>query len=96
MRTAAPRSRRPPTRALKSDAATGSRPVVTADFNRLVGGLCARGAAILMVTHDLLGAADCADRIGVLARGGIVEEAPARDGLDLLALHRRFGEAAAG
>ena len=81
---------------LLDEPTTGLDPVATADFNRLVGGLRARGAAILMVTHDLLGAADCADRIGVLARGGIVEEAPARHGLDLLALHRRFGEAAAG
>ena len=81
---------------LLDEPTTGLDPVATADFNRLVGGLRARGAAILMVTHDLLGAADCADRIGVLAGGGIVEEAPAREGLDVLALHRRFGEAAAG
>ena len=81
---------------LLDEPTTSLDPVATADFNRLVGGLRARGAAILMVTHDLLGAADCADRIGVLAGGGIVEEAPAREGLDVLALHRRFGEAAAG
>lgn len=81
---------------LLDEPTTGLDPVATADFNRLVGGLRARGAAILMVTHDLLGAADCADRIGVLAGGGIVEETPVRDGIDVLALHRRFGAAAAG
>jgi ABC-2 type transport system ATP-binding protein len=48
------------------------------------------------VTHDLLGAADCADRIGLLAGGVIVEEARTRGEVDLLGLHRRLGEAATG
>jgi ABC-2 type transport system ATP-binding protein len=47
------------------------------------------------VTHDLLGAADCADRIGFLAAGRIVEEVRPADGIDVLALHHRYGEAAA-
>jgi ABC-2 type transport system ATP-binding protein len=81
---------------LLDEPTTGLDPVAASDFNALVGGLRARGAAVLMVTHDLLGAADCADRIGFLAGGGIVEEVRADDGLDVLALHRRFGEAAAG
>jgi ABC-2 type transport system ATP-binding protein len=53
------------------------------------------GKTILMVTHDLLGAADCADRIGFLAAGRIVEEVRPADGIDVLALHHRYGEAAA-
>ncbi|MCA6298465.1 MAG: ABC transporter ATP-binding protein [Phenylobacterium sp.] len=81
---------------LLDEPTTGLDPVAASDFNALVGGLRERGAAVLMVTHDLLGAADCADRIGFLAGGGIVEEVRADDGLDVLALHRRFGEAAAG
>jgi ABC-2 type transport system ATP-binding protein len=81
---------------LLDEPTTGLDPVAASDFNALVGGLRARGAAVLMVTHDLLGAADCADQIGFLAGGGIVEEVRADDGLDVLALHRRFGEAAAG
>ena len=81
---------------LLDEPTTGLDPVAASDFNALVGGLRQRGAAVLMVTHDLLGAADCADRIGFLAGGGIVEEVNADDGLDVLALHRRFGEAAAG
>ena len=48
-----------------------------------------------MVTHDLLGAADCADRIGFLADGRIVEEVTPREGIDVLALHHRYGEVAA-
>ena len=47
-----------------------------------------------MVTHDLLGAVDCADRIGFLSDGQIVEEVRPVDGMDVLALHHRYGEAA--
>jgi ABC-2 type transport system ATP-binding protein len=81
---------------LLDEPTTGLDPVAASDFNALVGGLRERGAAVLMVTHDLLGAADCADRIGFLAGGGIVEEVRTEGGLDILSLHRRFGEAAAG
>jgi ABC-2 type transport system ATP-binding protein len=48
-----------------------------------------------MVTHDLLGAADCADRIGFLDAGRIVEEVCREQGYDVMALHRRYGEAVA-
>jgi ABC-2 type transport system ATP-binding protein len=50
-----------------------------------------------MVTHDLLSAADTADRIGFLADGRIVEEwrAQGEDRFDLNALYRRFAEAVA-
>ncbi|AWM76307.1 ABC transporter ATP-binding protein [Phenylobacterium parvum] len=81
---------------LLDEPTTGLDPAAASDFNTLVGGLRQRGAAVLMVTHDLLGAADCADRIGFLAGGGIVEEVRTEGGLDVLSLHRRFGEAAAG
>jgi ABC-2 type transport system ATP-binding protein len=81
---------------LLDEPTTGLDPAAASDFNTLVGGLRERGAAVLMVTHDLLGAADCADRIGFLAGGGIVEEVRTEGGLDILSLHRRFGEAAAG
>lgn len=74
---------------------TGLDPRAAADFNALVKTLKARGTAILMVTHDLLGAADCADRIGFLAGGKIVEEVATGKGLDVMALHHRYGEAAA-
>ncbi|MCA3254541.1 MAG: ABC transporter ATP-binding protein [Alphaproteobacteria bacterium] len=80
---------------LLDEPTTGLDPRATADFNALVGTLKARGTAILMVTHDLLGAADCADRIGFLAAGRIVEEVRPADGIDVRALHRRYGDAAA-
>ncbi len=77
---------------LLDEPTSGLDPRATADFNALIGRLRGRGTAILMVTHDLLGAADCADRIGFLADGHIVEEVrPA----DVMALHHRYGEVAA-
>lgn len=80
---------------LLDEPTSGLDPRATADFNALLARLKARGTAILMVTHDLLGAADCADRIGFLASGRIVEEVRPADGIDVLALHHRYGEAAA-
>lgn len=80
---------------LLDEPTSGLDPRATADFNALLARLKARGTAILMVTHDLLGAADCADRIGFLASGRIVEEVRPTDGIDVLALHHRYGEAAA-
>ena len=45
-----------------------------------------------MVTHDLLSAADIADRIGFLEAGRIVDEAAAQgaDRFDVRDLHRKF------
>lgn len=84
---------------LLDEPTSGLDPRATADFNALIGTLKERGTAILMVTHDLLGAADCADRIGFLDRGRIVEEVDrgvgSSGGYDVMALHRRYGEAVA-
>jgi ABC-2 type transport system ATP-binding protein len=80
---------------LLDEPTSGLDPRATADFNTLIGRLKERGTAILMVTHDLLGAADCADRIGFLNAGRIVEEVASADGYDVMALHRRYGEAVA-
>lgn len=78
---------------LLDEPTSGLDPRATADFNALIATLKARGTAILMVTHDLLGAADCADRIGFLDAGRIVEEVSRAQGYDVMALHRRYGEA---
>lgn len=80
---------------LLDEPTSGLDPRATADFNALIGTLKERGTAILMVTHDLLGAADCADRIGFLDRGRIIEEVNRASGYDVMALHRRYGEAVA-
>lgn len=76
---------------LLDEPTSGLDPRATGDFNRLVGDARARGGAVLMVTHDLLGAVDVADRIGFLEEGRIVEEVVAGErGFDLRALHARF------
>ncbi|MDG5488790.1 ABC transporter ATP-binding protein [Sphingomonas sp. BGYR3] len=80
---------------LLDEPTSGLDPRATADFNALLRQLRERGTAILMVTHDLLGAADCADRIGFLDTGRIVEEVTSAEGYDVMALHRRYGEARA-
>jgi ABC-2 type transport system ATP-binding protein len=80
---------------LLDEPTSGLDPRATSDFNALVARLKERGTAILMVTHDLLGAADCADRIGFLARGRIIEEIVSEVGMDVLALHHRYADAAA-
>jgi ABC-2 type transport system ATP-binding protein len=80
---------------LLDEPTSGLDPRATADFNALIATLKDRGTAILMVTHDLLGAADCADRIGFLDAGKIVEEVARATHFDVMALHRRYSEAVA-
>ncbi|MGF7149744.1 ABC-2 type transport system ATP-binding protein [Sphingomonas zeicaulis] len=76
---------------LLDEPTSGLDPRATADFNRLVAAVRDRGTAILMVTHDLLSAADVADRIGFIDGGRIVDEVvPGAGGFDLRALHDRF------
>jgi ABC-2 type transport system ATP-binding protein len=82
------------TRVLLLDEPTsGLDPGATRDFHGLVAALRERGVAVLMVSHDLLGVADLADRIGLLADGRIAAEwaaAPAAPRFDVAGLHRRF------
>lgn len=77
---------------LLDEPSSGLDPHATADFNRLVHDVARKGAAVLMVTHDLLSAADIADRIGFLESGRIVDEASAQgeERFDVRELHRKF------
>lgn len=77
---------------LLDEPTSGLDPRATADFNRLLAAVRDRGTAVLMVTHDLLSAADVADRIGFIDAGRIVEEVAAAgsERFDLRALHARF------
>lgn len=81
---------------LLDEPTSGLDPRATADFNALLHAVRARGTAVLMVTHDLLSAADVADRIGFLERGRIVEEVAAEGvaRFDVRALHDRFAQQA--
>ncbi|MCD2516361.1 ABC transporter ATP-binding protein [Massilia sp. G4R7] len=82
---------------LLDEPTSGLDPQATVEFNRLLGVLRSQGVAILMVTHDLLSAADVADRIGFLDAGRLLEEVAAdgADRFDVRALHRRYGGQAA-
>jgi ABC-2 type transport system ATP-binding protein len=82
---------------LLDEPTSGLDPAASADFHALLGDLKGRGVAVLMVTHDLLGAADSADAIGLIDRGCIAQEWRGGAGsYDLTALHRAFsGQAAA-
>lgn len=77
---------------LLDEPTSGLDPQATTEFNRLLGLLREQGVAVLMVTHDLLSAADVADRIGFLDAGRLVEEVAATgaDRFDVRALHRRY------
>ncbi|RZK03571.1 MAG: ABC transporter ATP-binding protein [Novosphingobium sp.] len=83
---------------LLDEPTSGLDPRATADFNTLLASVRGRGTAVLMVTHDLMSAADVADRIGCIAAGRIADEVAAagRERFDLRELHARFaGERAA-
>lgn len=77
---------------LLDEPTSGLDPQATAEFSRLLGVLRAQGVAILMVTHDLLGAAEVADRIGFIEGGRLREEVAASgaERFDVRALHRRY------
>ena len=77
---------------LLDEPTSGLDPRATADFNHLLLQVCERGTAVLMVTHDLLSAADVADRIAFLESGQVAHEvvADGPDRFDVRALHARF------
>ncbi|KRA62383.1 ABC transporter ATP-binding protein [Caulobacter sp. Root655] len=82
---------------LLDEPTAGLDPRATADFHRLLETARIRGVATLMVTHDLLGAAEVADRIGFLAEGRIEAEliAEGTERFDVRALHQRYLQAGA-
>lgn len=77
---------------LLDEPTSGLDPQATTEFSRILGLLRSQGVAVLMVTHDLLGAADVADRIGFIERGRLIEEVAASgaERFDVRALHRRY------
>jgi ABC-2 type transport system ATP-binding protein len=77
---------------LLDEPTSGLDPRATADFNALLMQVRERGTAVLMVTHDLLSAADVADRIAFLEAGQVAHavEASGVERFDVRALHARF------
>lgn len=77
---------------LLDEPTSGLDPRATAEFGRLLRWLRAQRVAVLMVTHDLLGAADVADRIGFIEAGRLRDEVAASgpERFDVRALHQRY------
>lgn len=78
---------------LLDEPTSGLDPQAAGEFTRLLGVLRDQGVSILMVTHDLLGAADVADSIGFLRDGRLLEQVTAGmepNRFDVPALHRHY------
>ena len=77
---------------LLDEPTSGLDPAAIDEFHDLVRGLADAGKAILMVTHDVYGACQVADRIGLLRVGYLVDQfdAPAGGRIDTETVHRAF------
>lgn len=82
---------------LLDEPTSGLDPVAIDEFNALVRKLSAQGKTILMVTHDVYGACQVADRIGLLRHGELVGRFDAKEGvrIDTKIVHAAFAERAA-
>jgi len=68
---------------------SGLDPVATQDFIQVVNTIKSRGAAVLIVTHDLLCAHQLADRIGIMKQGHLTDLITTQT-LSLEALTQRY------
>ena len=77
---------------LLDEPTSGLDPQGMTDFAHLLATMRERGKAVLMVTHDLLGAIESADRIGFLAGGRLVDEftASGNPAADVAAARQRY------
>lgn len=77
---------------LLDEPTSGLDPNAIDEFHSLVRGLADSGRTILMVTHDVYGACQVADRIGLLRGGKLVGEFSAPDGgrIETETVHRAF------
>jgi ABC-2 type transport system ATP-binding protein len=82
---------------LLDEPTSGLDPTAIDEFHHLVRGLADAGKAILMVTHDVYGACQVADRIGLLRSGLLVDQfdAPAAGRINTETVHRAFSAKAA-
>jgi ABC-2 type transport system ATP-binding protein len=79
---------------LLDEPTSGLDPVAIDEFNQLVRELALAGASILMVTHDVYGACQVANRIGLLRAGELVGEfdAPENGRIDTEQVHAAFAQ----
>ena len=81
---------------LLDEPTSGLDPVAIDEFNQLVRELAANGSTILMVTHDVYGACQVADKIGLLRNGELMGEfeAPANSRINTEEVHAAFAQRA--
>jgi len=79
---------------LLDEPTSGLDPVAIDEFHDLVKTLAQGGQTILMVTHDVYGACQVADRVGLLRRGKLVGSFSAENGerIDTETVHAAFAE----
>ncbi|MEO0438348.1 MAG: ATP-binding cassette domain-containing protein [Pseudomonadota bacterium] len=77
---------------LLDEPTSGLDPIAIDEFHDLVRGLADSGKSILMVTHDVYGACQVADRIGLLRDGELVGEfsSPENGRIDTEEVHQAF------
>ena len=77
---------------LLDEPTSGLDPLAIDEFNALVKSLAKENRAILMVTHDVYGACQVADRIGLLRNGELVGEfsRPEHGQIDTESVHTAF------
>lgn len=79
---------------LLDEPTSGLDPVAIDEFHDLVTTLAQGGQTILMVTHDVYGACQVADRVGLLRHGRLVGSFTATNGarIDTQTVHNAFAE----
>lgn len=79
---------------LLDEPTSGLDPVAIDEFHDLVKALASSGQTILMVTHDVYGACQVADRVGLLRRGKLVGSFAAEpsERIDTETVHAAFAE----
>ena len=79
---------------LLDEPTSGLDPVAIDEFHDLVKDLARAGQTILMVTHDVYGACQVADRVGLLRRGQLVGSFAAENAerIDTETVHAAFAE----
>ncbi len=79
---------------LLDEPTSGLDPSAIDEFHDLVRDLADAGKTVLMVTHDVYGACQVADRIGLMRDGKLVGEfsAPEGERIETEAVHRAFSE----
>ena len=77
---------------LLDEPTSGLDPSAIDEFHNLVRGLADTGKTVLMVTHDVYGACQVADKIGLLKEGKLVGEFASPEGgrIDTEEVHRAF------